>query len=775
MTNRTICCLAVSFAAGLLYGETGNVGLCLGVTGFLLWRTLSLIRQNGRKTAAPAMAAAILGMLVFMAGEQRYGTQQEKFSRAEQYAKEQEYIKVQGRIYWKEQKKEQFIYYLNNAGIIAGKKSYPCGRIQVYSSKDAYQIGSCLQVEGQYEAFALPRNEGNFNEKQYYYSKNINLRIKAYQEQQIDGHTDIYRVWLLKVRRQMEQVFQCNMSERTWGIMANMVLGSRNLAEPEIKALYQKAGISHVLAVSGLHVSLFGMGVYRLLRRIYCPLPLASVAAAGVVYSFGMLTGMELSTVRAVSMFLLMMAAGTLGYTYDTLTALGVSALLQLWDNPFALWYAGFLLSYTAVFGAVVIAGGLSSYGKGKSRFGKKMKDTLRTGICIQISTLPLLLYFYYEVSGYSVLVNGGVLPFMEILLFMGAVGGSMGMFHKGMAAVLLKIPECLLEGWEAICSFCAGLPGNSIITGRPSVEKIIIYYVLLAVVLYAALQRGKKRYLCMAAVLAVFLCSGNQKLGTEADFLDVGQGDGIFLQTEQGKGVFVDGGSTDIGKAGTYRILPFLKYRGIREISLWFVSHTDKDHISGLKEILEEGYPVRNIVFAKGIVQDEAWRSLAETARKNGSNICYIGMGERIQLEEARFTVLYPQETGRERNQSSMVVLAELAGMTGILTGDIGKEQEEEILNNKEIWKYLKTPITFYKAAHHGADGSNSSEFLERLSPGIAVISCGENNPYGHPGKEAVKRMEESGMRIYVTMENGQIQLVREKGRNCVTYTNFK
>lgn len=758
MTNRTICCLAASFALGICYGREQEVWLCLSAIVFILWRVFAVRKEQGQKAVLPAVFQMLFCMLLFGMGAYHYCQQKAEFEQACQYAKGQGTIQVQGNIYWKEQKKEQFIYYLKDAGILSGKHDYPCGRIQVYSSTDSYQIGNCLKAEGWYEAFSLPRNEGNFNEEQYYYSKNINLRIKTYQEQILSEHTDGYQEWLLGLRKQMEQVFLNTMSGKTAGIMANMVLGNKNLADPEIKALYQKVGISHVLAVSGLHVSLFGMGIYRLLRRIYCPIPLASVMSAGVVWSFGMLTGMELSTVRAVIMFLMMMSAGAAGYTYDTLTALGISALLQLWENPFVLWYAGFLLSYTAVFGAVVIAGIVKQDSGNKK--GKKVFDTIKTSICIQMATLPVLVFFYCEVSGYSIPVNGCVLPFMGVLLFLGASGGITGLFCSEVSVLLLKGAEGMLKGCEWLCHFFAELPGNSIITGSPSLEKVILYYILLALVLYLVQKRKKKKYLFTWIGLAVILYCGNQQKGAEVDFLDVGQGDGIFLQSKQGKGVFVDGGSTDVGKVGTYRILPFLKYRGMKEISLWFVSHADEDHISGLKEILEEGYPVKNIVFAEGMVEDEAWKHLVQQARENGSKIYYLQAGESITLNEMRFTVLYPREKGPDRNSSSMVLLAELEGMNGILSGDIGKEQEIEILRDEKMQKYIQKSITFYKAAHHGSDNSNSLEFLEKLSPGISVISCGERNSYGHPGKEAVERMEISGTKIFYTMKSGQIKV---------------
>lgn len=774
MINRTICCLTVSFAVGLVYGSKSNIWMCFPLFCFLVFRVFWLKRKQGRRAVPIGVFHMLLCVVFFFGGAYHYQEQQEEFQSVRQYAGEQKSIQVQGEIYWKEQKQEQFIYYLKDAEIFTGDQWYPSGKIQVYSSTDSYEIGNLIQAAGTYEAFQLPRNEGNFNEEQYYNSKKIMLRMKAYQERLLKETKQKYQIWLLEVRGRMEQVFGENMSERTAGIMANMTLGNKNLADQEVKSLYQKAGISHVLAVSGLHVSILGMGLYRLLRRMYCPLPAASVLVVGVVYSFGMLTGMELSTTRAVIMFVLMMAAGTLGYTYDTVTALSVSAMLQLWENPFALWYAGFLFSYTAVLGAVVITRTVKETGKEEKIEKKepekkergKILDTVYTSLCIQMATIPVSLFFYYEVSVYSVLTNGCVLPFMEILLFLGAAGGIAGLFQMKVTILLLKLSEWILTGCEWICKFFVGLPGSSMITGKPSMGKIICYYILLVFLLGIVKRREKRNYLLAWTALAVMLCCGNSEKRAEVDFLDVGQGDGIFLQSEEGNGVFIDGGSTDVGKVGTYRILPFLKCRGIKEIQLWFVSHADADHINGLQEILESGYPVRNIVFADGIVRDEAWESLTQLAEHYGSQIYYLKAGERITLDELRFTILYPWKTETDRNQSSMVLLAELEGMTGLFSGDIGEGQEMELVKDRQFQNEMKKKITFYKAAHHGSDTSNSLAFLEAVSPEVTIVSCGENNSYGHPGEAAVERITEAGSSICYTMESGQIKIWKDENR---------
>ena len=252
VTNRTVLCLVASFAAGLLYGKEEKVGIFLCLFVFCLFRIFYLKQQRGRKTIPITILHMILCMVLFVGGIFHYMECQTKFQEVQQYAKNQRTIQVQGRIYQKEQKQEQFIYYLEDAWILKEEGYESSNKIQVYTSKDSYNIGNYVQVVGEYEAFQTPRNEGNFNEQQYYYSKKIGLRMTAYEERLIDASVHKYKIWLLEKRQEIEQVFLKAMPQQTAGIMANMTLGSKNLADKEIKALYQKAGISHVLAVSGV-------------------------------------------------------------------------------------------------------------------------------------------------------------------------------------------------------------------------------------------------------------------------------------------------------------------------------------------------------------------------------------------------------------------------------------------------------------------------------------------------------------------------------------------
>ncbi len=250
-----------------------------------------------------------------------------------------------------------------------------------------------------------------------------------------------------------------------------------------------------------------------------------------------------------------------------------------------------------------------------------------------------------------------------------------------------------------------------------------------------------------------------------EVDFLDVGQGDGIYLCTSDGTNVFIDGGSSDVSGVGTYRILPFLKYRGIRKIDYWFVSHSDMDHVSGLKELLTDGYPVGNLVLAQAAADEEKTAALAELAAASGTAVCYMQTADSLVTESASIQCLAPaaDDKNEDVNELSLVLLLEDGDFRGIFTGDISAEAERRLLADQG-----PGAVDLYKAAHHGSKHSNSFEFLQELKPETAVVSCGAGNRYGHPGEEALCNMEEAGAKVYLTMEGGRIR-VRYGGEGMI------
>jgi competence protein ComEC len=249
-----------------------------------------------------------------------------------------------------------------------------------------------------------------------------------------------------------------------------------------------------------------------------------------------------------------------------------------------------------------------------------------------------------------------------------------------------------------------------------------------------------------------------------EIDILDVGQGDGIYIDSGDGVLFFIDGGSTSSESVGQYTLLPFLKYKGADSIDYWFVSHMDEDHVSGVLELLEYGYRIENIVLSSEIPEGETLSQLLTLAELNSTNIIYMKQGDICGSGHLSFTCVYPYKgmVSDDVNDLSLCLLMNYDRnadgryeYSAFFGGDIAAEQEKAIVASG-----LVGHVNLLKVSHHGSRFSSDSTFLEVLSPNVAVISCAKVNSYGHPSAEAIERLETAVGYIYYTMNSGRIRV---------------
>ena len=812
MKARILTQIAIAVLLGIVGARYGQPVISLVLTlGLAVWWNRS--QRIGRIVCG--VAACVAATLL---GGWRWQSQQHMYFQVEERFADQEAVTLMGTVFRKEEKQFQVVYYLKDSYFSGETGWWNASSGLIYLDAERFVIGDTIKLQGTYQEFKQARNEGNFDPKEFYHGKNLAFQVKADTVERLTPGEDAgdferlsyrWKVWmgrwkegLYQLRKRIRPVFERHLPASQAGILSVMTLGDKGILEDADKELYRQAGISHVLAISGLHISLLGMGIFRLLRKIGASYGVSGIASGILLLCFGQLAGMEVSTGRAVLMFLVMLLGSYLGMAYDSVTALSLSALLTLVENPAGLWYAGFQFSYGAVLAVVVAAKiyqSLLPKGRGGKKEGerrsvrercrgalKNMGETLLVSSCIQLATLPLTLWNYFEFPLYTILINGLLLPLMGILLFLGIAGGLIGLLWPGLSWLILQ-PAGLLLSWnDLVCRLFLKLPSAQVVTGRPAGQLLCLHYALLGICLCLLWLRGERlrrqpgepeiasaegrkgrrrgqglSKRGMGLVLALLpVCSLclmmvlPRETSFEIAFLDVGQGDGIYIETPEGTALFVDGGSSDVSGVGDYRILSFLKYRGVGAIDGWFVSHGDNDHISGLLEAWDSGYPVRRLFMAEGMVEDEVRRELVELAGIHGTQISYLSPGQRVALGETTFTCLAPEPAGNtDRNAASLVLLLKCQGVSALLNGDISISEEQKL---QEAYPGLRADV--YKAAHHGSKHSNGKEFLEALHPRISVVSCSVKNRYGHPGKEAVEHMEGAGSQVFYTMASGQI-----------------
>lgn len=240
---------------------------------------------------------------------------------------------------------------------------------------------------------------------------------------------------------------------------------------------------------------------------------------------------------------------------------------------------------------------------------------------------------------------------------------------------------------------------------------------------------------------------------------LDIGQGDCCVLKMPGGENFLIDGGSSNKKNTAVYQILPYLKNQGIATLDGIFVSHTDKDHISGIEEILElcaqnlTTVHVKNLILPDWNTTGEKYERLKMLARQSGIQIQTGREGKLLKTKEVQIEILAPENgaDGSDTNEDGMVMEVHFGKFRGLFTGDIGAETEEKLLNSME-------DVDFLKVAHHGSKYSTCQKFLDVVRPEIAVISCSAKNTYGHPSADTIKRLEDRGAQVEYTMKSGAI-----------------
>lgn len=669
-------------------------------------------------------------------------------------------------------------------GKISGKDTgVMCCLTGTDNQKSIPRIGETIQVCGRVSLFREAANPGEFDFREYYQILNISYRLNQTEILKRSHSYFPLKEWLFQLKCRCDEILDDSYPAKEASVLKAMLLGEKSFLEEETKELYRLNGLLHILSISGLHISLLGMGLYGLLKKCGIPVVLRAPVVIAVMWCYGIMSGMGISTWRAVLMFGLRLAAELLGRTYDMLTGLALAAALMLAGQPILVRHSGFLLSFGAVFGIAVVLPWWSETVKGLTGRGGEKKEKEET-VCgkwkkniteaflfntaIAITTLPVLLRFYYVYPVYSLLLNCYVIPLMSLVLAAGMMSVGAGFFSPGLAALSGWPVRGVLWLYEFSCQKALELPGNLRIKGQPSGWQIAVYYgVLLLLVLRPG--SGKKRTpVSLPPLAAWFAVLGitqllllRPALGFTAYFLDVGQGDCIVMVNGNGKCYMVDGGSTSKSQVGKYQILPFLESKGIGELEAVFLTHPDEDHISGVLELTDQsayGVKIKAMILPDTgeEMKEEALLPLRRRAAEKNIPVYYIGKGDSLRDGNLRLICLGPEKgiLTEEVNEISTVLCAEYGDFRMLLTGDVTGEPERELL---EEGKELNN-LTVLKVAHHGSRYSTPEELLELTNPVYAVISAGEGNRYGHPHEELLERLENTECNILITAETGAV-----------------
>ena len=520
MRKRPLLLAASFFLTGITYAASKDVRICILLPFFVLYvivPQLTAVREHRITIRKCCMHGGML-ILLFAVG-MIHMKQQIRFR--ETYLSnftEEKSTTIFGEISKIEKNKFGYQIRVSDCYIFQNSTYIPCNDILVYASDSQFHVGEIHKITGKVHTFTTARNEGNFDSSAYYKSQKIDFYMDMQHFEYVADNANKITKCIYSLKEAFSKVYDTCLSERHSSVIKAMVLGDKSALEDEIKELFTLAGISHILAISGLHVSVIGRGIYGFLRKIGCGFGVSGILAGSILLLYGIMTGNGVSTKRAIGMLFLSMIAQVFGRSYDMLNALGAMCLFLLWENPFLITYSGFWFFVTALFGVGFVGNVFTAesiiqeitvkcnvsnnnifnqricdknvpeklslkerkQGCWWKRKLQRLKSSLWMSISVTLTTLPIVAYSYFEVSILSTLINWLLIPLLTPLFVCALFGGIVGIFYQPFAKVLLYPCGWILELYEWVCQWNETLSFFTVITGKPSIEKIVFYYMVL-------------------------------------------------------------------------------------------------------------------------------------------------------------------------------------------------------------------------------------------------------------------------------------------------------
>ncbi|MGE5551999.1 MAG: DNA internalization-related competence protein ComEC/Rec2 [Bacteroidota bacterium] len=572
----------------------------------------------------------------------------------------------------------------------------------------------------------------------------------------------------LALRGAMDRALAGVLDQEEHALAAGLLFGDLPQLSPETLGWFRDTGTLHVLSVSGLHIGFvvaLALGAARLLGWRTWRSWLLAVPAV-IAYIF--ICGPKPPVLRAAVMALAGGVAAVRARRADPANVLGLAAVVVLLWQPCSLGTIGFQLSFAACAGLIFLYPRWADWVPGHLGFiGKPILITLAATLAV----LPIQIAHFGRVSLIGPLTNLLLVPLTGLALQIGLVAGLLGVMFPFLAGPLLAVLGLLLDLILASARLCAQIPGAACNLGAWPWPAVAGYYLLLGMVglgMERNLLNNKPRLpLGWCAVLLAAVLAGlvwwqvlAAPQGLSVTFLDVGQGDSIFIRAPDGRTALIDGGEDEAGA----RVLSYLRRQGINRLDLLIVSHPHSDHVGGLAAVAGE--------LSIGRVLDPGWPHPSETYRR----FLLVLKERRIPWQRARrglaFTlgrdvsgaVLYPYAEAAmpdELNDGSLVIRLRYGRQTLLLPGDLGGRGEEALIAAGDDLR-----ATVLKVAHHGSATSTGPAWLAAARPREAVISVGRGNQFHHPSLEILSRLRMAGVKVYRTDERGNVRWVTDGRR---------
>ncbi len=631
------------------------------------------------------------------------------------------------------------------------------------------------------------QNWGDFDYREFMARQGVHYELRGAQIsvlQEGQGHR-LYQA-LYGLRGHAQGVIAHLLPSPESALLSGILLGDDSGMPRDLRADFRTTGMSHIIAISGFNIAILAGALLRGGRRLLGLRASGWVALAGILI-YTLFVGAGPSVVRAAIMGgLYIFSNRVLGRPTFAPAGLFVAALLMSLLNPFVLWEIGFQLSFAATLGLMLFVEPAGAFvqarlarrlpGEAADRLMPLLSDVVIVTVAAQLMTLPLLAYHFGEVSPVSLLANLLILPAQPGVMLWGGAAALLGLLSPALAQPIAWVAWLFLSYSTHLVALLARLP-YAVVAVRPGFWTVALCYALLGAAAWLAYQPRERRASLWGQARGRALRSAPALMGlslglallwsrSQPDghlhvvFLDVGQGDAIFIQTPGGRQMLVDGGQFPAAlNAHLGRQMPFWD----RSLDMVVATHPDDDHVAGLPELFDR-YRV-DLLLTNGAAPgaSRAYEQLLRQAAGGGALIRTPAVGERLEMADGvTLTFLHPAATPLPADNDNSVALHLAYGQFSLLlTGDGELEAERAMMASG-----LPLRALVFKAGHHGSRTSSNRFFLEAVQPQIVVISAGADNHFDHPHEELLERAAEVGATVLRTDELGTIEMVTDGER---------
>ena len=672
--------------------------------------------------------------------------------------------------------------------------------------------GDYITITGKIKRPQEAQNFEQFDYRVYLKQNRIHWVIQVSGIQQLETmHKAIPLLYMLlrytdQLKTKLYEPFSQLFEGEHAGYLAGLVFGMKSELDAQLFSSFSQLGLTHILAVSGLHVAVVVTCLLFIFKVIRLPRSLSYTLTIFFLPLYIILTGAEPSIIRAGIMGMIGLWLVKKQKLKNIHSILAIAALLMIGINPLVVYNIGFQLSFLVTYGLIIFTQPLRL---ALPKTPNKLFDLVAVTLSAQLSSFPLTLYYFNSFNPLSLLANLVLVPYISfVILPLATLTNIVGHFSISVAKPLALLTTYGNELSFYVIDFLNRWSSFNLIFETPSLGWIITWYIVLFICVKAWSQR-KRAYNCIeryplhlfrqqpytvktivtTACLIVLIIFAYQPSAFDLNkegrvsFISVGQGDSILIQTPMNKTILVDsGGQLPFTKkeewaerkepfdVGVDIILPILKKRGIKHIDIAVITHFDADHFPGFIKLMDE-IKIKEVWLNGTYKEDEETMKLYTQLGHYDIPVHIVKEGDTFNIDDSTTVeVLLPKPAIKfeeiDQNEQSIVLYLTMYDSTFLLTGDIGQETEKQLVYTLYERHNEDDVVDVLKLAHHGSKYSTSPQLLSYFSPQLAVVSVGINNRYGHPHPTVIERLNQYQIPLLRTDLHGEVMFVVSKNQ---------